>query len=215
MKPKPSLMLCGILAPAVYVVAVVLGGRLSPDYSHKSQAISELIEAGAPNKWLLNPLFALYNLLTGAFAVGLFAVVRASRRTEGRLSGLLGAVALAFEAVVGFVTVFFPQDPRGAPPTPTGATHIALAGLSSLATMATILLMGLWFRRVPGWRGYGTYSFVTVAIVLISGGLAAWAVATGNPFAGVFERVTIGAFLQWLAVVALKMHPSGATGAPR
>jgi hypothetical protein len=115
----------------VYVVAVVLGGLLSPDYSHASQAISELIEVGAPNKWLLNPLFALYNLLTGTFAVGLFLVVRTRRRTERRLSGLLGALVLVFEAFVGLVTVFFPQDPPGSPPTPTGATHIALAGLSS------------------------------------------------------------------------------------
>src|SRR5215204_3886015 len=198
MKPKPLLMLCGMLAPVVYVFAVVIGGLLSPDYSHKSQAISELIEAGAPNKWLLDPLFALYNLLTGAFAVG-----------------LLGSVVLAFEAVVGFVTVFFPQDPPGSPPTPTGATHIALAGLSSLATMATILLVGLWFRKTFGLGGYGAYSFVTVAVIFVSGGLAAWAVATGNPFAGVFERVTIGAFLQWLVVVALKMYRSGTASARR
>jgi hypothetical membrane protein len=92
----------------VYVVAVVLGGLLSPDYSHASQAISEQIEVGAPNKWLLNPLFALYNLLTGTFAVGLFLVVRTRRRTERRLSGLLGALVLVFEAFVGLVTVFFP-----------------------------------------------------------------------------------------------------------
>jgi hypothetical membrane protein len=205
MKPKPLLMLCGMLAPVVYVFAVVIGGLLSPDYSHKSQAISELIEAGAPNKWLLNPLFGLYNLLTGAFAVGLFLVVRASPRSERRPSGLLGSVVLAFEAVVGFVTVFFPQDPPGSPPTPTGATHIALAGLSSLATMATIVLVGIWFWRTSGLRGYGAYSFLTVAAIFVSGGLAAWSVATGNPFAGVFERVTIGAFLQWMAVVAKRL----------
>jgi hypothetical protein len=107
-----------LLAPVVYVFVVVLGGLLSPDYSHASRAISELIEVGAPNKWLLNPLFALYNLLTGTFAVGLFLVVRTRRRTERRLSGLLGALVLVFEAFVGLVTVFFPQDPPGSPPGP-------------------------------------------------------------------------------------------------
>jgi len=147
------LMLCGILAPAVYVATVILGGILRLDYSQKAQAVSELIEAGAPNKWLLNPLFAIYNLLTGAFGLGLFMTVRASRQTERRLVGSLGALALVFEAVLGFVTLFFPQDPRGAAPTFTGATHIVLAGLSSLATAVTILLMGLWFRKAPACVG--------------------------------------------------------------
>jgi hypothetical protein len=31
-------------------------------------------------------------------------------------------------------------------------------------------------------------------------------VPTGNPFAGVFERLVIGTFLQWLVVIALKMY---------
>jgi hypothetical membrane protein len=208
------LMLCGILAPAVYVATVILGGILRLDYSQKAQAVSELIEAGVPNKWLLNPSFAIYNLLTGAFGLGLFMTVRASRQTERRLVGSLGALALVFEAVLGFVTLFFPQDPRGAAPTFTGATHIVLAGLSSLATAVTILLMGLWFRKAPGLRGYGTYSFGTVVIILITGGLAAWAVPTGNPFAGVFERLVIGTFLQWLVVIALKMYQSEASGSP-
>jgi hypothetical membrane protein len=206
-------MLCGVLAPVVYVATVILGGLLRPDYSQKAQAVSELIEAGAPNKDLLNPSFVLYNLLTGAFGLGLFMAVRASGQT-GRLSGSLGALALVFEAVVGFVTVFFPQDPRGAAPTFTGAAHIVLAGLSSLATAVTILLMGLWFGKVPGLRGYSTYSFVTVAIIFVTGGLAAWAVPTNNPFAGVFERLVIGAFLQWLVVIALKMCTSSASGSP-
>ena len=153
------LMLCGIL-----------GGILRPDYSQKAQAVSELIEAGVPNKGLLNPLFALYNLLTCAFGLGLFVTVRASRQTERRLVGSLGALALVFEAVVGFLTTFFPQDPRGAVPTFTGATHIALAGLSSLATAVTILLMGLWFEKISGLRSYGTYSFITAVIIFITGG---------------------------------------------
>ncbi len=45
--------------------------------SRNRQVVSELLESGAPNKSLLNPLFALYNLLTIAFGIRLFAQVRA------------------------------------------------------------------------------------------------------------------------------------------
>jgi Protein of unknown function (DUF998) len=85
-------LLCGMLAPVVYVGAVIMGGVLRPGYSHISQFVSELIEAGAPNKSLLDPLFALYNLLTIAFGIGLFTSVRAMSKNKGKVSGSLGAL---------------------------------------------------------------------------------------------------------------------------
>src|SRR2546426_11113330 len=110
-------MLWGMLAPVVYVGAVIVGGVKRPGYSHRSHFVSELLEAGAPNKSLLNPLFALYNLLTLSFGIGLYARVRAMRQHKGEVSGSLGALVLVAEGLFGFVTVFFPQDPRGAPVT--------------------------------------------------------------------------------------------------
>ena len=68
------LMLSGILAPIAYVGAVVVGGLLRPGYSHIAQYVSELIEAGAPNKALLDPLFALYNVLRLRLVLGFFCM---------------------------------------------------------------------------------------------------------------------------------------------
>jgi hypothetical membrane protein len=201
------LMLCGVLAPTVYAVTVVLGGILRPDYSHISQFVSELIAAGAPNKTLLDPLFALYNLLTIAFGLGLVMTVRAASEMR-KVSGTLSALVLVVEGVFGFVTVFFPQDPVGAPITSTGTMHIILAGLSSLTTMLSMLLLGLWFRKQPGLQSYGLYSFISVAFVFIFGGLAAVTGANRSPILGITERLTIGAFLQWLFVIALKLYSS-------
>jgi uncharacterized protein DUF998 len=204
-------MLCGMLAPVVYVIAVIIGGRLRPGYSHKSQFVSELIESGAPNKSLLNPLFALYNLLTIASGIGLFTRLRAMSENKGKVSGSLGALVLVAEGIFGFVTVFFPQDPRGAPVTSRGKIHIALAGLSSLTTILTMLLMGFWFRTIARWRGYSIYSFISGIIVFISGGLAAYTGATNSRILGIMERITIGGFLQWLFVIALKLFSAQAS----
>jgi hypothetical protein len=55
------LMFSGIIAPLAYVVAVAVGGILQPGYSHIAQYVSELIEAGAPNKAILDPIFAIYD----------------------------------------------------------------------------------------------------------------------------------------------------------
>jgi hypothetical protein len=200
-----DLMVCGVLAPVLYAATVLTGGLLRPGYSHVSQFVSELIATGAPNKWLLDPVFIAYNLLTIAFAMGLFVVVRASGEVRRRLAGSLGSVILMLEGIFGLATLFFPQDPIGTPITATGTMHMMLAGLSSLTSMLPILLMGFWFRYIPSLRQYGAYSFVSVALVFAFGGLAAYSGAVGSPIAGLIERLTIGAFLQWMFVVGLRL----------
>ncbi len=209
------LMLCGILAPIVYALMVVLGGILRPGYSHVAQAVSDLIATGAPNKSLLDPLFGVYNLLTLAFGVGLLQLVRSHNRNRGKVVGTLGALFLVAESVFGFVTLFFPEPSGGmsAAITSTGSMHIVFAGLSSLTTMLAILLMGFWFRNSQGLRGYGLYSFISVAVVFLSGGLAAITVANQSPIAGLVERITIGGFLQWLLVIALNLYSTEKTNA--
>jgi hypothetical membrane protein len=202
------LLLCGVLAPLVYIVAVVLGGILRPGYSHIAQYVSELIEGGAPNKAILDPLFAIYNILTIAFSIGLFLYVRSLSENRRKKVGMAGALVLAAEGIFGLVTVFFPQDPIGSPATSTGTLHIVLASLSSLTTMLTMLLLGLWFQVIPALHGDGVYSFSSLAVVFLSGGLAASTIANPGPVNGLIERVTIFGFLQWLFVIGVRTYRS-------
>jgi hypothetical protein len=74
--------------------------------------------------------------------------------------------------------------------------------------MLAILLMGFWFRNSQRLRRYGLYSFLSVAAVFLSGGLAAISVANQSPVGGLVERITIGGFLQWLFVIAAIMYSS-------
>lgn len=202
------LLLSGVLAPPVYVIAVVLGGILRPGYSHITQYVSELIESRAPNKALLDPLFAIYNIFTIAFGIGLFLYVRSVTENRKKKVGMAGALVLVAEGIFGFVTIFFPQDPIGGQATSTGTLHIVLASLSSLTTMLTMLLLGLWFRVIPALRGDGLYSFISLSIVFLSGGLAASTIANPGPVNGLIERVTIFGFLQWLFVIGVRMYGS-------
>ena len=208
------LMLCGILAPVVYILTVILGGVIRPGYSHISQAVSDLIATEAPNKSLLDSLFALYHLLIIAFGAGLFLYVRSDHQKRRKVVGTLGALILVASSVFGFIILFFPEPAGGMSTaiTSTGKMHIVFAGLSSLATMLAILLMGFWFRNNQPLRGYGLYSFISVAVVFLSGWFAAFSVATQSPIGGLLERITIGGFVQWLFIIALMMYSSKVTG---
>lgn len=195
-------LLSGLAATLIYVAVVIIGGAIRPGYNHITQFISELIAAGAPNKTLLDPLFAIYNILTAVFAWALIMAVRSSAAGPKKTIGLIGAWTLLAEGLFGFLTLFFPQDAIGTPVTTIGTIHIVLAGLSSLTTMGVMLLMGIWFKADARLKAFGVYSFVSVALVFVFGGLSAALGASQSPASGLMERLTIGGFLQWMAVVS-------------
>jgi hypothetical membrane protein len=203
---RKYLLLCGVLAPFIYVSAVILGGLLRPGYSHTTQAISELIAAGAPNTTLLIPLFTLYDLLLAAFGAGLLLTVMIRTEQHGKRSGAWGGLALVVAGLLGvLMNLFFPQDPGGPPVTVTGMVHVVLAGVLSLGTMLAMLCTGLWLRHLPDQRAAWIYSLISLAVVFISGGLGAAAIASRSPYLGLVERATIGAFVQWAFAIALRV----------
>lgn len=62
---------CGIVSALLYIAAWVLGSILRPGYSGRTQAVSELIEAGAPNKRLLDLMILGFHIMVIPFAYGL------------------------------------------------------------------------------------------------------------------------------------------------
>jgi len=81
--------------------------------------------------------------------------------------------------------------------------HKVLAGVLALLCMVSALLMGIWLNRADTFPGFGTYSFITVGLVVLSGGFAV--VKLGTPIMGLTERITILAGSQWTFVFALKL----------
>jgi hypothetical protein len=207
MMKRNLLLFSGVLAALAYVAAVLVGGLLRPGYDHLVEPVSELMAAGAPNKTLLDVLFLVYNGLVIVFGVGLFGL--AEKGTRARVSGMVAALALIASSICGaLLQLFFPQDPGGAQAavTTTGTMHIAVASVSAILSMLALLSAALWFRKQPELKGYTVYSLVTLAVMFVSGGVgAAVAASGGSPLFGLIERITIGALIQWLFFVGLKL----------
>lgn len=57
--PNKAFAICGIIAPILYFLMVIIGGALSPVYSNITETASELLVAGAPNRPLLATLMII------------------------------------------------------------------------------------------------------------------------------------------------------------
>ena len=205
MNPK-YLYICGVLSAVVFTSTAILGGLLRPGYSHIADTISELFSPGSPNKLLLDTLHTISAALSTLFGIGVLLFVHGSGYSEP--VGIMGAALIILTGLVNIMTAtVFPQDAWGSPTTFPGEMHKILAGALALLSMSATLLLGIWFRRTGIFAGFDTYSFITFAIVLISGGFAV--TKLGTPIMGLTERITILAGMQWTIVLSLKMYLLG------
>ena len=183
----------------------IVGGALRADYSHIYHAVSELLEAGAPNKFLMDSILASSNITCILFGIGVLLLVQRSQ--QKRQIGLAGSLCLLATGLIGLlITIFFPMEPRHLPMTFLGLMHLILVGVLFFLSILTPVLIGIWLNRQSEYSGYGTYFFISAIIIIITGVFAATMAVTESPLMGLVERLTIGANLQWTFFIALKMY---------
>ncbi len=199
---KRICLFTGISAPLLYAFTVILGGILWSDYNHFSDAISELTATEAPYRLPLNILFSISLVLATLFAVTAFLFV-------GRFGNRLlkaGMTILIAITVLSFLWAFFPMDPRGEEITVRGMVHLILAGIVSPMTIISPILVGLGFRKIQVFRGYAVYSLISATLILVTGLMAVLSVQSNVAYLGLFERLTIGSYQQWMGISALVFY---------
>jgi hypothetical protein len=196
--------LFGIIAPVFYIIPTIVGGLLRPGYSHLSNSVSDLLASGAPNRIYLMIPFTVYPTFLSVFGFGLFAILRSKPPPLNSQTGLVGFILIgASMGILGILTMtIFPQDPHDTPMTTPGLMHLILVGVQAISAMAAILLIGFWFRS-NGFSGYFIYSIVSFVVLLITGIISMIGVTQGSQFIGLFERLNVGAIVQWLVVIGI------------
>lgn len=204
---RKILLVCGILSSLLYAAMNVFFPMQYEDYSSVSQTVSELAAIGGP---LWAELGLAYSLFLSAFGCGVWASARRNHplRIAGGLMAAYGVVSLTWSLA--------PMAPRGAELTLTGTMHIVLAMVAVLSMALAIgfgaAAFGLRFRL------YSIATMVTLVAFGILTGLDAPRIAANlpTPWVGVWERINIGVFLLWVAVLAItllreldkeKLHP--------
>lgn len=166
------------------------------DYNFLYNTISELTTPNAPNLALISILFGIYNFSLIIFGIGAYMDNKMAESKKHEAATLM----LAMIGVLGLLLLFFPQDPRNTTITFQGTMHIAIAGITSLLTLISVLLIGIDFRKVKEMKSFSIYSFISFIVILVSGGAAAISVGSNSAYGGLFERITIFAFMLWVII---------------
>ena len=194
--------MCGVAYSLSFVgVSDLLAGLLYGGYDHLDQTISELSATGASTRPLLTALGPIWSGLLIAFGIGVLRAANGNRPL--RVTGGL----LIAHGVVSVQWFWFPMTARD--DIISGSTrwndtgHLALVAWSGLLALAEIGCGAAAFK----WP-FRVYSIVTVVTALVFGALTSTQAANlfegeSTPLMGVYERVSVGAWLQWIAVLSV------------
>jgi hypothetical protein len=193
------LLACGIVAPVLHIVMDdVIAAGLYPGYDRIARPVSELSATYAPSRLVLVPLGILFELLMIAFWTGVWRAAprnRALRLTTGLMLGFaaLGLLASPFPMVA--------DEVLGA-----NTIHTLIWGvLTPLLMLAGVGVSAAAFGKA--FRRYAILTLVALVAFSVLAGILAAQINAGAAvrWFGIPERGLIGAWLQWVAMLAIAL----------
>jgi hypothetical protein len=190
----------GAASSVVYAPMLLFVPLAWREYSSASQTVSELSAIGAPTRTLWGILGIVWMLLYAAFG---WSVWKSAKTRALRYAG--GVIFAA--AVIG---IFWPpmhlREVLAAGGSTLGDTlHIVWTSVNAVLTMLAIL-----FASTALGRGFRIYSMATLVILLGAGIVTSFDAPLlqanlPTPWMGAWERINIGAWLLWVAVLSVML----------
>ena len=190
--------LTGVVALLSYTAAVVFSPLAWPGYNWMAQAVSDLSAENAPSRLLWNQLAALYNTC-GVVCATCVAIHVSGNRVASRLFrvGVYLFAAMNWISSVGYR--MFPLADGGKDIASfQEVMHIAVTVavvLSSVASLAFIIIAGRRDRRARGIAGWAAVALVMMMIGSIGTGVVP------PQYFGVVERFSVFAAVGFNAVL--------------
>ena len=195
------LLVCGIVAPLLYVAMLVFVPLGWEGYSSASRTVSELSAIGAPTRSVWYPLGVIYTLLVAAFGWGIWLSTRGNRRLRV-VGGLLFAC--------GVLGLFWPPMHLREVLAAGGGTlsdtlHIVWTAASNLLT-----LLAMGFAAAAFGTRFRAYSVATMVLMVAFGAMTSVDAPRiqanlPTPWVGLWERLIIAVWMLWLVVLAVKL----------
>jgi hypothetical membrane protein len=190
---KKVLAWCGVLAPIVFIVSLVIFSLFTPGYSNLTNAVSELGTLGAPFAFAWNILgFLLVGLLIIAFAWGMYLDFRQS--TGGIVVPILVGIS-----GIGFAGLgLFPAEAGFEPSTRT-TLHFTMVSINFLPFVLVAFIFAIRLKANEYWKTWTLFSAVMGVLAV-----ASFFIPKNIPV-GLSQRVGMGAYFLWLFVTSLAL----------
>lgn len=192
---------CGIAAPVVFILALIIFGWLHPGYSHVRDLVSILSATDAP--------YVVYMNWLGIIPFGVFILLFSYAYISEHLPGFLGwasGAALSLVGVLFILAGFYICDPGCDIETPSlGASIHNLTAISAFGLVTTAAtLIGLRVFRKDKRRKY--YRLALICAGGLFGGLIGLGiVGEGGALVGLVQRIFLGFFWTFLLISALNI----------
>ena len=189
----------GVIGPILFAVLVVVGGILYDGYSHTSQKVSELGGEGAEYAILQNLNFIMLGILVIGFAYGLARILGPPH---------LGPILIAFFGISSSIANgLLPCDVGCKGETTVGLLHNITGVAGFIAAIVGMFVLARRWSHDPRRQAHAPFTRAAASVAIA--GLV-WFVVTqatdAQAFAGVAQRVFIGAFLLWISVTAVRIY---------
>lgn len=196
------LALCGISGPIIFAILVTVAGFLYQDYSHLSQAISELGGVGAEYPLIQNANFLIIGVFIIALAYGLH------RGNVGGQRPTLGPVLIGlFGVSSGILNAVFPCDPGCEFHSLTGTLHNVTGLAGFIAAITGMLVISKRLQGDTNWHNLSRFSLVAGVAALVS--LLVWIgvgeAAEVESVNGLLQRLFVGVWFVWVEVMAIRL----------
>jgi CubicO group peptidase (beta-lactamase class C family) len=198
LKRQKSLLTCGILGALLYVAMTLLFGLLWEGYSSTSQAVSELSAIDAPTRPLWLVLGVVYSGLFIAFGWGVWTAAHGRRPLR-----IVGALLIA-DGVLGFT---WPAMHQRAVLAAGGGTLTDTLHLVWTFATAIFMVSAIGVGAAAFGKRFRVYSIATIGALVLCGAVTGSYVSRiqanlPTPWFGVWERIQIGVFMLWVALLA-------------
>ena len=189
------LLICGILAPIIMGVIIIVVGQLTPDYNQITDSISLMGTQDRPYAWLLHGGYYFYSILMGIAAYGLSRTIGPTPRANGL------AILLCIHAFGMTLLAIFPDSVNST------AMHIIHDVMS--ATSYLPLLIGIYISRKIAQDEIALKVAGITGIFIIIINLPMPVINIVNPLSligGLLQRILSGCSFLWLSLTFLLLY---------
>lgn len=159
-----SLACCGVAAPIILIVLIVVGAAVTSGYNHLSEPISQLAATGSPHPVWMTTGFITYGIMILGFG---FVLYRNARNHHFAWLVLLFYILHGVGFLLGGV---FSDDSRAAESvsTASGILHNVWIIIGCSSFVAGMFAFAWFKRNDPAWRLIARVFIVCLVIILLT-----------------------------------------------